>query len=444
MKILAFTIIYFVLLFDTTKQSNVRQAIMTAKTIGNTIKSPVVKTIGSTIKSSVKMFRQNKSTIKNLGCGLQEKYLRIRNNFGSKSVKYLGEEGIKKFKYMAHYAIGGSKQLVRAKGKKSIQMRSGEQMGRKELGSLINIVSKSKPQLPILSITGSLSKLTQFSFLPLDDTVYFNDHKGVEKISQYIAPIKKDYTEENKARQIKKNKSLAVHNKAYQFKNKDDIAEKKIQYYCRNKYNIAEIQRKYKLASKDNIAEKRKEYYAKHKARISERQRIYKDNNRDDIVIKRKAYYDKNKHIIAQKLKIYNVENKDKVCKKKQEYYVNNRDKILEKKREYYENNKERIVEQTKAYLEKNKDIIKEKRHESYQLNKDKILEQKKGYYQDNKEKINERSKIYYQINKEKVNTYMKLYARRSRANKAAKIEKKKIKFESFLMAENKASENSG
>ena len=90
------------------------------------------------------MFRRNKNTIKNLACGLQEKYLRTRHNFGSKSVKYLGEQAIQKFKYMKPYAIGGGKQLVRTKGKQNIYMRSVAYMGGKELRSLIDMVSKSK------------------------------------------------------------------------------------------------------------------------------------------------------------------------------------------------------------------------------------------------------------------------------------------------------------
>ena len=88
------------------------------------------------------MFHRKKNTVKSLACGLQEKYLRIRHNFGS---KFLGEEAIQKFKYIASYAAGGSKQLVKIKAKKNIHMRLVAYMGGKELISLFNIVSKSKP-----------------------------------------------------------------------------------------------------------------------------------------------------------------------------------------------------------------------------------------------------------------------------------------------------------
>ena len=132
------------------------------------------------------MFRQNKSTIKNLGCGLQEKYLRTRHNFGSKSVKYLGEEGIKKFKYTLPQTAKGGNQLVRASGKQNIQMRTAAQMGGKELrtifkrssgqmqgkelGSLINMVSKSKPQLPFL-VGGGLYSLNEFNLVPTNNNI---------------------------------------------------------------------------------------------------------------------------------------------------------------------------------------------------------------------------------------------------------------------------------
>ena len=71
------------------------------KTISNTIKKPIIKSIRSTIKNSMRVFDYNKNTIKNLASGLEGKYLRTRHNFGSRPIKYLGEEGIKKFKYIA-------------------------------------------------------------------------------------------------------------------------------------------------------------------------------------------------------------------------------------------------------------------------------------------------------------------------------------------------------
>ena len=68
------------------------------KTIGNTIKKPILKTIGNTVKNSMRILRRNKNTIKNISYGLEEKYLRVRHNFGNRSIKYLGGKGIKNFK----------------------------------------------------------------------------------------------------------------------------------------------------------------------------------------------------------------------------------------------------------------------------------------------------------------------------------------------------------
>ena len=66
------------------------------------------------------MFRRKQNTIKNLACGLGQKYLRTKHNVGSRSVKYLGEEGIKHFKYIAPYAARRGRQLFRTEGKKNI------------------------------------------------------------------------------------------------------------------------------------------------------------------------------------------------------------------------------------------------------------------------------------------------------------------------------------
>ena len=130
-----------------------------------------MKAFVGTIKKSVSMFRRNKNTIKNLAFGLQKRYLGTKHNFGIRSIKYFGEkqnfgsstikylrkEGIKKFKYIKPQTVN--------KGKKNIQMK------RKELGSLINIVSKSKIQLPLIFFTGGLNKLTHFNLLPLDHDI---------------------------------------------------------------------------------------------------------------------------------------------------------------------------------------------------------------------------------------------------------------------------------
>ena len=99
----AFSIIQFVLLFDITKQSKVKQGINILKTIGSTIKKPISKTIGNTIKNSIDMFSQK--TNKN---------------------------GLK---------------------------------------SLVNMVSKNKPQLPFLFATGGFMKLNEMSLVPENDIV---------------------------------------------------------------------------------------------------------------------------------------------------------------------------------------------------------------------------------------------------------------------------------
>ena len=125
------------------------------------------------------MFCRNKNTTKNLAYGLQEKYLKSKHYSGINSCKYLGREAIKIFKYIAPQTARGSKQLFRAEGKRNIQMRSAaqmseeglgpvlrrsaEQMKGKEISSLINMVTESKPQLPFLFVAGGLNRLTQFN-----------------------------------------------------------------------------------------------------------------------------------------------------------------------------------------------------------------------------------------------------------------------------------------
>ena len=185
------TMFWFLWIFYGTKQSHVRQTITTLKTIGNaiknpffkkignTIKKPVFKTFGNTIKNPMGMFRRNKNTIKNLAYGLQEKYLKSKHYPGNKSVKYLKKEAINFFKFTAPYTARGSKQLFKTEGKRNIQTRSvaymsgkglvpvlkrsAEQMRGKDVSSLINMVSKSKPQVPFLFAAGGLNNLTRFS-----------------------------------------------------------------------------------------------------------------------------------------------------------------------------------------------------------------------------------------------------------------------------------------
>lgn len=83
-NLLFFTLILFLSLFDSFKQSYVGYAITKFKVIGRTIKSPflkkigitikkpVIQTLGNTLTNSMKMFRQNKNTIKNFICSLKE------------------------------------------------------------------------------------------------------------------------------------------------------------------------------------------------------------------------------------------------------------------------------------------------------------------------------------------------------------------------------------
>ena len=78
---------------------------MTVKAISKTIKKPVLKTLDSAIKNSLGKFHQNKNTMKKIAYGIEEKYFGTRHNFASKSVKYLGEERIKNFKYIRPYVV---------------------------------------------------------------------------------------------------------------------------------------------------------------------------------------------------------------------------------------------------------------------------------------------------------------------------------------------------
>ena len=57
-------------------------------------------------------------------------------------------------------------ELVRAAGKTNIMMRTADFMKGKEIGSLINMVSKSKPALPFLFAAGGLNRLTAVNLVP--------------------------------------------------------------------------------------------------------------------------------------------------------------------------------------------------------------------------------------------------------------------------------------
>ena len=221
------SIVYLVLFLESTKQSHVKQAKMTVKAIGKTIKSPLLKQIGNTIikpvtktfgniKNSMGIFRRNKNTIKNFACGIQEKCMRATHNFGSKTVKYLGTETIKNLKYTAPLITKGGNQLVRAAGKQSIQMRSAAQIRGKgfgpivkkstqfmngaEFSSLLNMVSRSKSQLPLLLVTGGLNKLTQFNLVPKFGDMDFN----MEGATETTENLKKSDESNHKNPKLKK------------------------------------------------------------------------------------------------------------------------------------------------------------------------------------------------------------------------------------------------
>ena len=239
----------FLLLVNTTNQSHVRQAITTIKAIGKTIKSPLLKQIGNTIikpiiktfsntkKNSLGIFRQRKNTIKNVAFGIQEKYLRTRNNFGTNPIKYIGErhnygsktikylqkEGVKKFKHMKPQTI--------KEGKRNIQMRSDAQMKGKELRSLINTVSQIKPQLPLLFVTGSLGKLAQFNLVPSDGDTKESSPEDKKQDKDAIKPTNSDI---NDTEPIKREQSIyALIKESWRLANKkhsykgvlEDIAE---------------------------------------------------------------------------------------------------------------------------------------------------------------------------------------------------------------------------
>ena len=281
-------------------------------TIGNSIKKPIVKTFGSTIKNSVSMFRRNTNTIKSFSCGLQKKYLKTSNNFGNKSVKYLREEGIKKFKYITHYATEGSKQLVIRKGRRDIQMRSAEQMHGTQLRSLFNMISKSKPQLPLLFVAGGLDKLTQFNLVPSDNDTDMQDPLGIVKVKQPKEKIDSD-------------KDKVVSGKDTNKQHLDNIQS------C---YEDTDIEL-YNTEEDLCLAEKEEQD-------LLENQTEYSDNNKENISLTRQRYYAKNK---------------DKILENKREYYQSNKDKIIEQKRLYYLKNKEKIAERQKRYREKKKQI---------------------------------------------------------------------------------------
>ena len=174
-----FTIFFILIIVYSTKQSHVRYAKMAFKAIDKTIKSPIFKTIGDTIKkpiiktfsntinNSVGMFRRNKNTIKNIAPLVNRECSRIVRT------------GYKK-----------NNQMIRNDFSKFVT-KSAELMKGKEVSSLINMVSKSKPQLPLLFVTGGFGKLAQFNLVagndeavPSIDEVGNNTDKVVPKIDE--------------------------------------------------------------------------------------------------------------------------------------------------------------------------------------------------------------------------------------------------------------------
>ena len=248
-KIFFFTIIWFLLFINSTKQSHVRQAITTFKAIGKTIEKPIIKAFSNTIKNSMSTFHQNKKTIKTLASGLQQNYFSTKHNFGS------------------------------------------------------------KPQLPLLFVTGGLNKLTQFNLLPPDDGIDLKEPMDIEKVNQH-----KDKNHEKQ--------------REYYQKYKDKIAVKKIEYYKNNKEKILAHQKQYNLKNKEQISIKSKKY---------------RENNKDRILAIQKKYNQKNKEQISEKRKVVYIENRDAILAKTKEYYLKNKDKIAEKRKLYIKSQQKNI-----------------------------------------------------------------------------------------------------
>ena len=203
--ILFITIIYFLSLIDNTEQSKIRQSQIAFKAIRNTIKKPMIKSIGNTIKKSISNFRLKNNNIKNLAFGLkktEEKYLTIKHTIGRKLIPNLGKEGMFKFKHKTPFVARVANKLVGTQGKKNIWMKSAEQMGGKELRSLlersVNLMSgkgfgsavstafKAVPFVPVLAAGGIMgfAELNNIKDLDFDET--FLDLENIE----YLKNIK--------------------------------------------------------------------------------------------------------------------------------------------------------------------------------------------------------------------------------------------------------------
>ena len=409
-NVLFLAIIQFLSLFDITKQSHVRLAKITVKAIGKTIKSPFLKQIGNYIKNSMGTFRQSKNTIKTLACSLQGKYLKNVHKFGNKSVKYLGAEGIEKFKYTAPQAVRSGKHLVSTVSKKNIYMRSVEQIRRKELGSLINMVSKSKPWLPILFVIGGFNKLTHFNLVPEDNNIGMkqDDSVDIDKVKQNKGQLNKESEETSSS--LKHNPVL--------LSTKDKLLAYRREYYKKNRDSILKRLREYRLNNKGKISEIKKKYQSKHKDFIKERSKIYYQNNKEKYVAQTKKYHLENKDKISSKKKEWYQKNKDVIEKKSKIYRQNNKEKIKEQRNKYATENKDILIEKRRQHYLKNKDIFLKRTHQYYSQNKDKISESKRRYYEKNKEKMVKKYADYRKNNKEKVQGYVNKHRLKQKLNK--------------------------
>ena len=392
--ILVLAIIQFILLLDNTQQSQIKQAIGAIKAIGktikspllkqigNTIKKPIIKTFDNTIKNSAGIFCRNKNTIKNLACGLQEKYLTARHNFGSKSVKYLTEERIKSLRYMKSETVRGGKQLFRTKDKKNIQMRSAaylsgkgfrpmatkstKQIQGKELRSLINMVSdKIKPQLPLVLVAGGLNKLTHFNLLPSDD-IDLKDTTGIEQVDQHKSQDKAERAAKMKEYNLKNKAKIEKQHREYYLKNRERILIQNRVYYNDNRDKVLERNRQYAKNNKDMIVERNKKYYIANKDKLIAKSLKYHYENRESKSQLMKQYYQDNKVKLIKKSQEYKLNNIDKVIEQKKRYYINNKEKIRKIHREYYQNNRDRVLSQQKEYyFNKRNNLIENQKNEA-------------------------------------------------------------------------------
>ena len=456
-NILFFIIIHFLSLFDNTKQSHVKQALTTLKTIDKTIKIQLWKRFGNTIKNSLKMFRGNKNTIKNFACGFKENYLKTRHNFRNKHIKYLGEKTIKNFKYTTPLSARVANKLVITESKKNLQMRSAdaqlpkkefrhlinksaEYIRGKELISYVNLVSKNKLQFPLFFGTGGLNKLTQFNLVEsnndteqndtsLNDGIFIEQQKIKTKEQKAMTKdeyhkaikvnkLKEDYYQKNKEKILLKQKKYYQENKdkirkntkEYKLKNKERILLKQKEYYKENKDKIAKINKEYNIRNKEKCAQAKRKYYQKNREKIIEKNIEYNKNNPEKclaalrkyskthkakIAERSRAYNMRNKELISIRNKSYNLANKEKIALHQKNYLIKNKEKILERRREYYKINKHRIISRSKEYIANNKAKVAEQQKKYKQDNELKLAKYAKEHYAKNRGKIGARQKAY-------------------------------------------------